>query len=58
MRHHRLLINRDEEITDWLVTSRFTWTSNVTKHVREKKKGKFLEVFTVFKRVTYIRQEH
>lgn len=41
MRHHRLLINRDDEITDWLVTSRFTWTSNVTKHVREKKKENF-----------------
>ena len=28
MRHRRLLINRDDEITDWLVTSRFTWTSS------------------------------
>lgn len=57
MRHHKLLINRDDEITDWLVTSRFTWTSNASKHVRGKK-CKFLEVFSVFKRVTYIRQEH
>lgn len=57
MRHHRLLINRDDEITDWLVTSDLH-VLQMSLNMYGRKKCKFLEVFTVFKRVTYIRQEH
>lgn len=58
MRHHRLLINRDDEITDWVVTSRFTWTSSTgEKNVNFQKSSLFSsESPTLDKSTNYVNQ--